>query len=63
MFLYNMVNCLMLADDVQVRKLGQVMDAEEIRRCDYLVGFDDTPEIQAYMKDTFGSADRVIALN
>ena len=61
-YLYNMVNCLLLADDVQVRKLGQVFSAEEISRCDYLVGFGQTPEIQAYMKDNFNADARVIAL-
>ena len=62
MFVYNMVNCLMLADDVQVRKLNQVAGVDEIKRCDYLVGFDETPEIQAYMRDNFDSEDRVITL-
>ena len=61
-YLYNMVNCLMLAEDVQVRKLGQVAGEDEIRRCDYLIDFGRTPEIGAYMRDTFGAEDRVIEL-
>lgn len=61
-YLYNLVNCQMLAEDVQTRKLGQVASEDEVRRCDYLIGFGDDPAIQAYMKDNFGAEDRVLRL-
>ena len=62
-YLYNMVNCLLLAEDVQVRKLDQVAGEDEIRRCDYLIGFGESGEIESYMRQTFGAQDRVLALS
>ena len=61
-FLYNMINCLMLADDVQVRKLDQIFSNEEIDACDYMLGFGKDKEIGAYIYDTYGTRDRVIDL-
>ena len=62
-YLYNMVNCLMLADDVQVRKLGQIYSNEEIDACDYMIGFGEDEEIGAYIYDTYGTRDRVVDLS
>ena len=62
-YLYNMVNCLMLADDVQVRKLGQIYSNEEIDACDYMIGFGEDEEIGAYIFDTYGTRDRVVDLS
>ncbi len=61
-FIYNMINCLMLADDVQVRKLDQIYSNEEIDACDYMLGFGKDKEIGAYIFDTYGTRDRVINL-
>jgi hypothetical protein len=61
-FIYNMINCLMLADAVQVRKLNQIYSNEEIDACDYMLGFGKDKEIGAYIFDTYGTRDRVINL-
>lgn len=61
-YLYNLVNCLMLADDVQVSTLNQIFNPAEIERCDYLVAFGTSPAIGDYVYDHYGSKDVVVRM-
>lgn len=61
-FLFNMINCMTLADDVQVRKLEQIYSEEEIDRCDYIVAFGEDEAIGDYIYENYGTRDRVINL-
>lgn len=62
-FLYNMVNSMLLADDVQVRNVNQIFGGEEIERCDYIVAFDDDADIRAYLLEKYGTEGPVVDLS
>ena len=54
-YLYNMITCLTLARDVQVRKLTQIAGAEEIAKSDWLIAYGEAPEIAEYLRDNYGA--------
>lgn len=61
-FLFNMINCMTLAEDVQVRTVSQIYSEEEIDRCDYMVAFGEDEAIGDYIYENYGTRDRVIKL-
>lgn len=61
-YLSNAMNCLLLAQDVQVRRLNQILDPDEAFKSEYLIAFEDTPAVMNYVEAHFGSRERFIAL-
>jgi len=59
-YLYNMANCLLLAEDVQVRKLDKLFNPEEVNKYDYAVAFGGSDAIRDYIKETYGSDDSAV---
>lgn len=62
-YLTNAMNCLLLAKDVQVRRLSQILDMDEAFKSEYLVAFEDSPEVMDYVEEHFGSRERFITLS
>ena len=59
-YLYNMVNGLLLAKDIQVRKLDKLFSAEEVKKYDYLVGYGDSDAIADFIRESYGSTERAV---
>ena len=62
-YLTNAFNCLLFARDIQVRRLKQILDENEAFKSDYLIAFEDTPEVMDYVEAHFGSRERFIDLS
>ena len=60
MFLYNMVNCRMLARDVQVRKLDKLFNPEEVKQYDYLVRYGESDALRDFIRENYGSQARIV---
>ena len=59
-YLYNMANCLLLAENVQVRKLDKLFRPEEVKKFDWLVAFSDTDAIMEYLRENYDSTERAV---
>ena len=62
-YLTNAMNCLLLAQDVQVRRLNQILSEDEAFNCEYLIAFEDAPEVMDYVEQHFGAREQFIHLS
>ena len=62
-YLTNLMNCLLMARDIQVRRIKQILDENEAFKSDYLIAFEDVPQVMDYVEEHFGARERFIDLS